>query len=86
MAFDGLRLSMRPLPGTLPLWHARTEADRLAEVCRAAASQGGRLAALWGSDDRIANAPVKADSPAGFTVHLILANRDGALWLTASLP
>ena len=77
MSFDGLRLSPIPLLGAVPAWHARVESGRLPEVCESARAQGGRLAALWGSDER--------DRGAGFALHLVLANGDGALWLTAEL-
>ncbi len=77
MAFEGLQLPMLPLHGASPAWHARVETAQLPQVCRAVRDQGGRLTALWGADNR--------DQAGGFSLHLILANGDGALWLTCRL-
>ena len=77
MFFNDLRLSVKPLAGPIPAWHARVEIARLPDVCRAAREQGGRLAALWGADQR--------DQGEGFALHLVLAHADGALWLTCGL-
>ena len=77
MSFEGLRLPMTPLHGAAPAWHARIEAADLAAVCSTAREQGGRLAALWGEDAR--------DRSGGFALHLVLANADGALWLSVPL-
>ncbi|MFM9968247.1 MAG: NADH-quinone oxidoreductase subunit C, partial [Burkholderiales bacterium] len=74
MFFNDLKIPLTPLAGPIPAWHTRIDLAQLAAVCRAASAQGGRLAALWGNDD-----------VQGFSLHAVLANDDGALWLTCPL-
>ena len=75
--FDSLGLAATPVRSASPVWHARTTVQRLREVAVAVAARGGRLAALWGADDR--------DRDAGFTLHLALAVDHGVLWLAVPL-
>lgn len=77
MSFEAMPFPMQPLGGAVPVWHARIDASRLLAACRTALAQGGRLAALWGTDDR--------GSGGGMSLQLILANQDGALWLGVAL-
>ena len=77
MFFKDLKLPSNPLAGAMPAWHARLPIVQLGEVCQAARDQGGRLVAVWGEE-------VRHGSP-GFALHLVLANADGALWLTCPL-
>src|SRR5215510_9859032 len=77
-AFETLQLPATPLRGAVPVWHARVGAERLREVAIGIAAKGGRLAALWGSDER--------DRGDGFALHLALVVDDATLWLTTSLP
>src|SRR3989442_13664657 len=58
----GLRLA--PLPGAVPAWRASVDSDGLRRVCEAVAGSGGRLGALWASDER--------DRGAGFALHAVL--------------
>ncbi len=77
MFFKDLRLPLTPLAGAVPAWHSHITIAQLGDVCRAARNQGGRLVALWGEEVR--------HGTAGFSLHLALANADGALWLTCPL-
>ena len=78
MSFEAMPFAMQPLGGAMPVWHARIDVSQLLPACLAAKVQGGRLAALWGTDER---QPV-AD---GLGLQLILANPDGAMWLSVGL-
>ncbi len=66
-----------PLPGAVKSWHTYVDAPHWLAQCRNVRDGGGRLVALWGSDER------KHD--AGFAVHCALATRDDLLWLTLPL-
>ena len=78
MAFDSLPLQLTELHGAVPVWQAEADAQALPDVCQAVKDQGGRLAALWGTDER--------DRGAGYALNLALAKRDGMLWLRCALP
>ena len=78
MAFTSLRLELNELPGAVPAWQAHAAAADLLDVCQAVKDQGGRLAALWGTDER--------DRGQGYALHLALAKPEGMLWLRAALP
>jgi Ni,Fe-hydrogenase III large subunit/Ni,Fe-hydrogenase III component G len=77
MALEGLRLAMTALPGGVPAWHARAEPARLRELAGAIAARAGRLAALWGSDER--------DRGAGFALHAAFVVDASLLWVEAPL-
>ncbi|MGP1677244.1 MAG: hydrogenase large subunit [Burkholderiales bacterium] len=78
MAFDSLPLQLTELPGAVPAWRADASAQALPDICQAVKDQGGRLAALWGTDEQ--------DLGLGYTLHLALANPGGMLWLRSALP
>jgi Ni,Fe-hydrogenase III large subunit/Ni,Fe-hydrogenase III component G len=77
-AFDSLQLQGTPLGGAVAAWHARAAPERLREIAIGVAAKGGRLAALWGADER--------DRGEGFALHLALAVDHALLWLTVPLP
>jgi Ni,Fe-hydrogenase III large subunit/Ni,Fe-hydrogenase III component G len=60
----------------MPVYRAEVDAAQWTGVCRQVAEQGGRLVALWGSDDR--------QDGRGYAVHAALATRDGLV--VVSLP
>jgi Ni,Fe-hydrogenase III large subunit/Ni,Fe-hydrogenase III component G len=66
------------LRSAVPAWQARVEAMRLRDICVTAAARGGRLVALWSSDER--------DRDGGYALHLTLAVDGSMLWLTVPLP
>jgi len=78
MAFDSLPLELTELPGAVPAWQAVASVEELPDICQAVKDQGGRLAALWGTDEQ--------DRGRGAALHLALAKPEGMLWLRAELP
>jgi len=66
------------LPGTIPAWHGVIEVSGLRATCEKSSSDGGRLVALWGSDER--------QHGAGFALHLALVEQPGLICLTVPLP
>jgi Ni,Fe-hydrogenase III large subunit/Ni,Fe-hydrogenase III component G len=78
MAFDSLPLKLTELPGAVPAWQGQTSPANLPDICQAVKDQGGRLAALWGTDEQ--------DHGQGYALHLALAKPEGMLWLRADLP
>jgi Ni,Fe-hydrogenase III large subunit/Ni,Fe-hydrogenase III component G len=78
MTFDSLPLKLTELPGAVPAWQGQTSAAELPHICQAVKDQGGRLAALWGTDEQ--------DHGLGYVLHLALAKPEGMLWLRAALP
>src|ERR1035437_5425170 len=78
MAFDSLPLKLTELPGAVPAWQGLTSAANLPDICQAVKDQGGRLAALWGTDEQ--------DHGQGYALNLALAKPEGMLWLRAELP
>src|SRR6266699_991365 len=71
----GLRLA--PLPGAVPAWRASVDSDGLRRVCEAVAGSGGRLGALWGSDER--------DRGAGFALRAVLVAFEGLVCVDVRL-
>src|SRR5438094_2792488 len=71
----GLRLA--PLPGAVPAWRASVDSDGLRRVCEAVAGSGGRLGALWASDER--------DRGAGFALHAVLVAFEGLVCVDVRL-
>jgi Ni,Fe-hydrogenase III large subunit/Ni,Fe-hydrogenase III component G len=61
------------MPGAVPAWRALCEPGQWLAACEAVAAAGGRLAALWASDER--------DTGNGFSVHALLVGYDGLLLL-----
>ena len=78
MAFESLPLKLTELPGAVPAWQAAAAPENLPDICQAVKDQGGRLAALWGTDEQ--------DRGRGYALHLALAKPEGMLWLRAELP
>ena len=71
----GLRLA--PLPGAVPAWRASVDSDGLRRACDAVAREGGRLGALWASDER--------DRGAGFALHAVLVAFEGLVCIDVGL-
>src|SRR5213594_803214 len=71
----GLRLA--PLPGAVPAWRASVDSDGWRRVCEAVAGSGGRLGALWASDER--------DRGAGFALHAVLVAFEGLVCVDVRL-
>src|SRR6267142_2589641 len=71
----GLRLA--PLTGAVPAWRASVDSDGLRRACDAVAREGGRLGALWASDER--------DRGAGFALHAVLVAFEGLVCIDVGL-
>ena len=76
MRIEDFDLALSPLPGAAPVWHGDVDGNQWRQVCRQARDKGGRLVALWGSDNR--------ELGRGFGVHAALVIRSGLVWLTLS--
>ena len=73
-----LGLAAAPLPGTLPAQRVPVGAGQLLTACHLARERGGRLAALWASDER--------DLARGFLLRVALQDADGLTVLELTLP
>jgi Ni,Fe-hydrogenase III large subunit/Ni,Fe-hydrogenase III component G len=67
-------LVLNPLPGAIPAWHAVADTARWRAVCSRVRDDGGRLAALWGSDER--------PWGQGYAIHTALVGQPGLIWIT----
>ncbi len=70
-------LRLAPLPGAVPAWRATVDSDGLRRACEAVARGGGRLGALWASDER--------DRGAGFALHAVLVAFEGLVCVDVRL-
>jgi Ni,Fe-hydrogenase III large subunit/Ni,Fe-hydrogenase III component G len=73
-----LGIAAAPLPAPIPAQRCPVSSGQLLTACRLAWEQGGRLAALWASDER--------DRARGFVIRVLLADRDGFTLLEHTLP
>ena len=61
----------------MPVWHGKTDLGALRAVAEAIAGRGGRLASLWGADER--------DRGAGFALHAAFVMESVLIWLEVPL-
>jgi Ni,Fe-hydrogenase III large subunit/Ni,Fe-hydrogenase III component G len=61
------------MPGAATAWRALCRPEQWLAACEAMAASGGRLGALWASDER--------DTHGGYSAHALLVGYDGLLWL-----
>ena len=73
-----LGLSAATLPGAVPAQRVPVSSGQFLAACRLAWEQGGRLAALWASDER--------DRARGYVVRAALQDDDGLTVLELTLP
>jgi len=71
-------IQLAPLAGAVPAWRAAVDARQWRAGCEAAARAGGRLAALWASDER--------DRGRGFCVRALLVLYEGLVCLELLVP
>ena len=74
MRIDGLDVELTPIAGAVPAWRAAVDAQQWRALCQQVRDRGGRLLALWGSDERSALLSL--------TIHVALVVRSGLVWLT----
>jgi Ni,Fe-hydrogenase III large subunit/Ni,Fe-hydrogenase III component G len=67
-----------PVAGAVPAWRGQVDPRQWRAACEAAADSGGRLAALWASDER--------DRGRGFGVRALLAQYEGLVCLELNVP
>lgn len=66
-------LQLERLNGAIPAWRGRIDGADLQPVCRTVRDGGGRLLAMWGSDERAQGN--------GFMLHVVLVNETGLVCL-----
>jgi len=71
-------IQLEQIAGAVPAWRAAVDAHRWRSGCEAVAHAGGRLAALWASDER--------DAAGGFSVRALLVTFEGLACLELALP
>jgi Ni,Fe-hydrogenase III large subunit len=64
-------VSLERIPGAVPAWRGATDAPGWRGACEEAAIQGGRLGALWASDDR--------ERSGSFVLHALLVLYEGVV-------
>ena len=77
MKLEDFQIELTQLPGAMPVWHGRVDAQQWRTACEKVREKGGRLVALWGSDN--------SDRDAGFAVHAALTVQSGLLVITLPL-
>jgi len=71
-------LHLIKLAGAIPAWSGQIKPDDLQPICQKVQEGGGRLVALWGSDER--------ESGKGYAVHIALVTERGLVCLNVPLP
>ncbi|MEO8332061.1 MAG: NADH-quinone oxidoreductase subunit C [Gallionella sp.] len=64
--------------GTMPIWHGTVDADALRALCEEVHHNGGKLVALWGSDETA--------QQNSYALHVALVDANGLLALTLIIP
>src|SRR5262245_11713898 len=77
MKLEDFKIELRPLAGAMPVWHGRVDARQWRTACQQVRDKGGRLVAVWGSDNR--------DRGEGYAVHAALTVQPGLLVVTQPL-
>ncbi len=78
MPINHPNLHLTQLAGAIPAWSGNIKPGDLQPICRNVHDGGGRLVALWGSDDR--------EQGNGYSLHIALVNEAGLVCLSLSLP
>ena len=71
-------LHLNKLNAAIPAWLGEIKAGDLQAICQNVRDGGGRLVALWGSDER--------REGKGFALHIALVNENGLICLSVPLP
>src|SRR5438477_3587488 len=74
MKLEDFKLELTALPGAMPVWHGRVDAQQWRTAARQVSDKGGRLVALWGADNN--------DRSGGYAVNAALTVQSGLLLLT----
>ena len=70
-------MEVHPIPGAVPAWQGDPDRAHFSGLCSRIKAAGGRLVALWGSDER--------DQGRGFVLHVALTIRPGLVVLRLPL-
>lgn len=76
MDINDFPVALTAIPGAATAWHGTVTASEMRSVCARVKEDGGRLIALWGTDER--------QRSSGFAVHVALMDHPGLICL--SLP
>ncbi len=71
-------LELQSIPGAIPAWQARISVGDIQPICTIVHDGGGRLLALWGTDER-------ASAAGGYALHFVLVNETGLVTLHVPL-
>lgn len=71
-------LHLERINGAIPAWRGKIACADLQPICQTVRDGGGRLLALWGSDERAQGN--------GFVLHVVLVNETGLVCLNGILP
>jgi Ni,Fe-hydrogenase III large subunit/Ni,Fe-hydrogenase III component G len=74
MRLDDFTLQFPKLPGAMPVWHGTVSGKELLALCEQVQRGGGKLLALWGSDE--------TERLGTYAVHTALVTASGLLVLT----
>jgi len=74
---QNLPIPLTKTPGAMPAWRSTVSALELHSVCAKIKDDGGRMVALWGTDER--------ERGDGFAVHVALANQFGLICMKLSI-
>jgi Ni,Fe-hydrogenase III large subunit/Ni,Fe-hydrogenase III component G len=77
MRLEDFQFELTQLPGAMPVWHGRVDAQQWRTACQQVRDKGGRLVALWGADN--------SDRGEGYAVHAALTVQSGLLVITLPL-
>jgi Ni,Fe-hydrogenase III component G len=77
MKLEDFQIELKQLPGAMPVWLGRVNAQQWRTACQQVRDKGGRLAALWGADN--------SDREQGYAVHAALTVQSGLLVITLPL-
>jgi len=74
MRLEEFTAKFNKLPGAMPVWHGTVDATQFRTLCEQVKHDGGKLVALWGSDE--------SPCDAGYALHVALVTAAGMLCLT----
>jgi Ni,Fe-hydrogenase III large subunit/Ni,Fe-hydrogenase III component G len=80
MKIEDFPVELTPLPGAMPVWHGEVDEAQWRPLAQQVRTKGGRLVALWGSDQT--DRGRKATDRYGLEVHMALTVGSGLVWIT----
>jgi Ni,Fe-hydrogenase III large subunit/Ni,Fe-hydrogenase III component G len=77
MKLEDFKFDLKPVPGAMPVWHGYVDTEQWRSACQQVSDKGGRLVALWASDE--------SDLVESSAVHAALTVASGLLVITLKL-